>query len=76
MAEHIVYDIGLKYTFHDDETDISSSQNNDLPFPWNIIFKAIYFYSTNEEVRNTVNGLMNYVAPKAKDFFAVKLCPL
>lgn len=126
MAEHIVYDNGLKYTFHDDETfnafhngeayfdesktlrrkdngqicksvrveaddrfgcdgnndnysndetDISSSQNNDLPFPWNIIFKAIYFYSTNEEVRNTVNGLMNFVAPKAKDFFCSKIMP-
>ncbi len=127
MAEHIVYDNGLKYTFHDDDTfnafhngeayfdesktlrrkdngqicksvkveaddrfgcdgnndnysndekDISSSQNYDtLHFPYNIFLKVIYYYFTNDEMHSTVNELVKYVAPKAKDFFCSKIMP-
>ena len=62
--------------YSNDEEDTSSFQNYDtLPFSNNIFLKAIYYYCTNEEVHNTVNELVKYVAPKAKDFFCSKIMP-
>lgn len=62
--------------YTNEEENASSSQNYDtLPFPFNILVKAIYIYRTNEEVQTIVNELVISIAPIAKEFFISKIIP-